>query len=134
MNPKIGKLRNTLLLTLVVALLSFACSGYGAPTLPAVIGSWNLTIETPLGTQEPTLVVRGDASGLTATMTSPQGDVEGTDVSWNDDGTLGFTAEVEAGGQQVRMVFTGTVDGDTMTGVFATDFGDMATTGTRVVE
>jgi len=134
MTPQTGQLRNTLLLALVAALLTFACSGYGAPALPAAVGSWNLSIETPLGTQEPTLVVGGDAAGLTAMMTSPQGDVEGTDVTWNDDGTLGFTAEIDAGGQQLRMVFTGTVEGDAISGVFATDFGDMETTGTRVVE
>lgn len=128
------KIRNYLLLTLAAALLALGCSAYGAPALPAAVGSWSLSIETPLGTQEPTLVVGGDASGLTAMMTSPQGDVEGTDVTWNDDGSLGFTAEIDAGGQQLRMVFTGTVEGDAITGVFATDFGDMQTTGSRVVE
>ncbi len=134
MTPSTGRIRNYLLLALVAALLALGCSAYGAPALPAAVGSWNLSIETPLGTQEPTLVVGGDAGGLTAVMTSPQGEVEGTDVTWADDGTLGFTAEIDAGGQQLRMVFTGTVEGDAITGVFATDFGDMETTGTRVVE
>ena len=128
------RIRHYLLLALVAALLALGCSAYGAPALPAAVGSWNLTIETPLGTQEPTLVVGGDASALTAMMTSPQGEVEGTDVTWNDDGTLGFTAEIDAGGQQLRMVFTGTVEGDAITGAFATDFGDFETTGMRVVD
>ncbi len=134
MTPRTGKLRNTLLLALVAALLTVACSGYGAPALPAAVGSWNMTIETPLGTQEPTLIVSGDASGLMGTMSSPQGDVELTDMSWNDDGTLGFTMAIDAGGQSLSLTFSGMVDGDTLTGAFASDFGDMEANATRVVE
>lgn len=134
MTPQTGKLRNTLLLALVAALLTFACSGYGAPALPAAVGSWNMTIETPLGTQEPTLIVSGDASGLMGTMSSPQGDVELANVTWNDDGTLGFDMDIEAGGQSLSLKFSGTVDGDSLTGSFASDFGDMEANATRVVE
>lgn len=134
MTPETGKLRNALLLALAAALLTFACSGYGAPALPAAVGSWNMTIETPLGTQEPTLIVSGDASGLMGTMSSPQGDVELADVTWNDDGTLGFTMDIDAGGQSLSLTFSGTVDGDSLTGSFASDFGDMEANATRVVE
>ena len=134
MTPTTGKLRNTLLLALVAALLTVACSGYGAPALPAAVGSWNMTIETPLGTQEPTLIVSGDASGLMGMMSSPQGDVELTDVSWNDDGTLGFVMDIDAGGQSLSLTFSGMIDGDTLTGEFASDFGPMEANATRVVE
>ena len=134
MTPTTGTLRNTLLLALVAALLTVACSGYGAPALPAAVGSWNMTIETPLGTQEPTLIVSGDASGLMGMMSSPQGDVELTEMSWSDDGTLGFVMDIEAGGQSLSLTFSGMVDGDTLTGAFASDFGDMEANATRVVE
>ena len=93
-----------------------------------------MTIETPLGTQEPTLIVSGDAGGLMGTMSSPQGDVELADVTWNDDGTLGFSMTIDAGGQQLTLAFTGTVDGDSLTGAFASDFGDMEANASRVVE
>ncbi len=126
--------RNTLLPALAAALLTVACSGYGAPALPAAVGTWNMTIDTPLGTQEPTLVVTGDASGLAATMTSPEGDLEMREVTWNEDGTLGFTMDVDVSGQQMSFAFTGTVDGDSIAGSFASDFGDMEATATRVVE
>ncbi|MCY3928111.1 MAG: hypothetical protein OXG81_07540 [Acidobacteria bacterium] len=134
MTPTTGTLRNTLLLALVAALLTVACSGYGAPALPAAVGSWNMTIETPLGTQEPTLIVSGDASGLMGVMSSPQGDVELTEMSWSDDGTLGFVMDIDAGGQSLSLAFSGMVDGDTLTGAFASDFGDMEANATRVVE
>ena len=128
------KLRNYLLLALVAALLTFACSGYGAPALPAAVGSWNMTIETPLGTQTPTIDVTGDASGLMVAMASPDGSVEATDVTFGEDGSLGFTVVVPAGGQELTLVFSGMVDGDSLNGAFATDFGDMEATATRAVE
>ena len=129
------KLRNYLLLALVAALLTLGCSAYGgAPAPPAAVGSWNMTIETPIGTQTPTLMVSGDATTLMATMISPDGELELTEVTWNDDGSLGFTMDFDAGGQQLHLVFTGMVEGDSLSGAFASDFGDMTATATRVVE
>ncbi len=134
MNPTTGKLRNCLLLALAAALLALGCSAYGAPALPAAVGSWNMSIETPLGTQTPTINVTGDASGLMVAMSSPDGTVEATDVTFGEDGALGFTVSVDAGGQQLTLVFSGMVEGDSLNGTFATDFGDMTATATRAVE
>ena len=134
MNPATGKLRNYLLLALAAALLALGCSAYGAPALPAAVGSWNMSIETPLGTQTPTINVTGDASGLMVGMASEAGEVAATDVTFGEDGSLGFTVEIEAGGQQLTLVFSGMVDGDALNGTFATDFGDMTATATRAVE
>ena len=128
------KIRNHLLLALAAALLAMGCSGYGAPALPAAVGSWNMTIETPLGTQTPTIDVTGDASGLMVSMGSPDGTVEATDVTFGEDGALGFTVDIDAGGQQLTLVFTGMIEGDSLTGAFATDFGDMEATATRAVD
>ena len=134
MNPANGTLRNYLLLALAAALLAAGCSAYGAPALPAAVGSWNMSIETPLGTQTPTINVTGDASGLMVGMASPDGTVEATDVTFGEDGSLGFTVEIDAGGQQLTLVFSGMVEGDALNGTFATDFGDMEATATRAVE
>ena len=134
MTPTTGKLRTYLMLALVAALLVAGCSAYGAPALPAAVGSWNMTIETPIGTQTPTINVTGDASGLMIGMASPDGEVAATDVTFGEDGALGFTVEIEAGGQQLTLVFSGMVDGDSLDGTFATDFGDMTATATRAVE
>ncbi len=134
MNPVTGKSRNFLLLALAAALLALGCSAYGAPALPAAVGSWNMTIETPVGTQTPTINVTGDASGLMVGMASEAGEVAATDVTFGEDGALGFTVEIDAGGQQLTLVFSGMVDGDSLNGTFATDFGDMTATATRAVE
>ena len=134
MNPATGKLRNYLLLALAAALLAVGCSAYGAPALPAAVGSWNMSIETPLGTQTPTINVTGDASGLMVAMVSPDGQVDATDITFGEDGALGFTVVVPAGGQELTLVFSGMVDGDSLNGTFATDFGDMTATAARAVE
>ena len=134
MNPATGKLRNYLLLALAAALLTVGCSAYGAPALPAAVGSWNMSIETPLGTQTPTINVTGDASGLMVAMVSPDGQVDATDITFGEDGALGFTVVVPAGGQELTLVFSGMVDGDSLNGTFATDFGDMTATAMRAVE
>ncbi len=134
MNPATGKLRNYLLLALAAALLTVGCSAYGAPALPAAVGSWNMSIETPLGTQTPTINVTGDASGLMVAMVSPDGQVDATDITFGEDGALGFTVVVPAGGQELTLVFSGMVDGDSLNGTFATDFGDMTATAARAVE
>ena len=134
MNPATGKLRNYLLLALAAALLTVGCSAYGAPALPAAVGSWNMTIETPIGTQTPTVNVTGDASGLMVAMVSPDGQVDATDITFGEDGALGFTVVVPAGGQELTLVFSGMVDGDSLNGTFATDFGDMTATAMRAVE
>jgi hypothetical protein len=93
-----------------------------------------MSIETPLGTQTPTIDVTGDASGLMVAMGSPDGSVEATDVTFGEDGSLGFTVEIDAGGQQLTLVFSGMVEGDSLNGTFATDFGDMEATATRATE
>ncbi len=129
-----GKLRNYLLLALAAALLAVGCSAYAAPALPAAVGSWNMTIETPIGTRTPTINVTGDASGLMAAMVSPEGEVEATDVTFGEDGALGFTVEIDAGGQQLTLVFSGMVDGDSLDGTFASDLGDFSATARRAVE
>lgn len=134
MTSPTGKLRNYLLLALAAALLALGCSAYGAPAMPAAVGSWNMSIETPLGTQTPTIDVTGDASGLMVAMASPDGSVDATNVTFGEDGSLGFTVEIDAGGQQLTLVFSGMVEGDSLTGTFATDFGDMEATATRAVE
>ena len=129
-----GKLRNYLLLALAAALLAVGCSAYAAPALPAAVGSWNMTIETPIGTRTPTINVTGDASGLMAAMVSPEGEVEATDITFGEDGALGFTVEIDAGGQQLTLVFSGMVDGDSLNGTFVSDLGDFSATATRAVE
>lgn len=126
-----------LLVLFSLTLLSIGCaSGGGAaavpppPAIPAAVGSWTLTIDTPAGTQEPALTITGVEGDLAGAFGSPAGQVDLTTVSFAD-GALEFSVTIDIGGQDLTLNFSGTVDGDSMTGSFASDFGDFAATGVR---
>jgi hypothetical protein len=129
-----------LLLLTAISLLGAACaSGTGAgdapaapppPPPPAVVGSWNLTIETPVGTQQSTMVVSGTAEALEGKIVSEQGEAMLRDVVF-DAGKLAFGLTIDAQGQQLDLTFEGTVDGDSLTGSFQSPFGPAPVTGTR---
>ena len=127
-----------LLAILALTLLSIGCASGGggvaaappAPAIPAAVGSWTMTIDTPAGTQEPVLTIAGTEDALSGSFGSPQGDVDLNTVSFADGG-IEFSVTIDIGGQDLTLNFSGTVDGDSMTGSFASDFGDFAATAVR---
>jgi hypothetical protein len=86
-----------------------------------VTGNWKLTIETPNGTGNPSLVLKQDGEKLTGTYKGRFGDsqLEGT-VKGKE---IKFNFKVNAQGQELQVEYAGTVDGDTMKG--KAKFGDM---------
>ena len=128
-----------LLLTLSFLLIASGCASSGssaaaavpaAPPPPAAIGSWSLTIDTPQGTQEPTLEIMGAAGALGGKFSGAQGELAIETVSFMDP-NLSFSVTIDIGGQELELNFEGTVEGDAINGVFKTIFGDFTTTGTR---
>ncbi len=120
--------------TLVFFTIGCASGGAGkAPAAPPVVGTWNLVLETPMGKQEPTFIVTQTDGALSGKFTSPQGEVEVPAIT-DTDGVITFDMNIDAAGQQLLLKFSGTVDGDNMTGKFGSDFGDMPVTGTRAVQ
>jgi hypothetical protein len=100
------------------------------PPPPAIVGSWSLTIETPVGTQESTLIVTGTAELLEGKITSPQGEVALRDIAF-DGGKVTFGMTIDAQGQQMELTFDGTLVGDDLTGAFQSPFGPAPVTGKR---
>jgi hypothetical protein len=96
----------------------------------AIDGTWNLTLETPIGTQESTLEATTSAGALTGTQSSPDGSqpiqdgaVNGDEASWSVNITSPMPMTLE---------FKGMVDGDTMSGsVKLGMFGEARFTGVR---
>jgi hypothetical protein len=97
----------------------------------AVDGTWNLVVNTPMGTQESTLVISTSGSTLTGTQSAGSGEgrpieegtVDGNDISWK----AAITKPMP-----MTLVFTGTVDGDQLTGqVKLGMFGSASFTGSR---
>ena len=93
-------------------------------------GTWNLTLETPIGTQESTLVAQTSGAVLTGTQSSPDGSqpiqdgaVDGDEASWSVSITSPMAMTLE---------FKGVVDGDSISGsVKLGMFGEAKFTGAR---
>lgn len=118
----------TLMAVTLVALLLGACAGMSAPH-PAV-GSWELTIDTPLGAMSSDLAVNED---MTGTMSSQDlGTAPLSQVSLGEQNMLNFAVEIDAQGTAMVLDFSGVVNGDTLTGNFDTDFGAIPVTGQRM--
>ena len=132
---------STLLAMLAIAALAVACGSGGAsvpsappePPVPGAVGTWTFTIETPMGTQNPEVVISGDDSGLMGTFGSPAGTIDMSTVSADGD-MLEFSVTIDIGGQDLTLNFSGTVEGDNISGSFGSDFGDFAATAVRNTE
>jgi hypothetical protein len=88
-----------------------------------VTGVWDMLVESPQGQISVTGTFKQEGEKLTGTQASPMGEVtlEGTVVG----AEIKYQIAIDMQGQQMTIVFAGTVDGDTMSGLF--DFGGMGT-------
>ena len=81
----------------------------------AVDGTWKLTVKTPMGDQESTLVIASSGATLTGTQSGAhgpgrpidEGEVSGNEVSWKAAITKPMAMTLE---------FSGTVEGDSISG------------------
>lgn len=97
---------------------------------PDVTGTWTMDVETAMGSGSPTFELSQDGQTITGTYEGAFGEapvagtIEGSEVT--------LTIEVTAQGQDLKVDYVGTVDGDTMTGkvVFGA-FGEGTFEGTR---
>lgn len=97
----------------------------------AVDGKWEITINSPLGAQKATLDLKTDGASLTGSQQAAQGSgpVENGKVDGN---SLVWSAKISSP-MPMTLDFTGTVDGDKLSGsVKAGSFGSFPFTGGRV--
>ena len=81
----------------------------------AVDGTWNLTVNTPMGEQKSTLVIASSGTTLTGTQSAghgegraiEDGEVNGNEISWKASITKPMA---------MTLHFNGTVEGDTLNG------------------
>ena len=96
----------------------------------AVDGTWNITVNSPMGAQKSTLTFKssgntltGSASGAQGTQEITNGKVDGNNVSWS----LAITSPMP-----MTLEFGGAVDGDKISGnVKAGAFGSFPFSGAR---
>jgi hypothetical protein len=95
----------------------------------SVDGSWNTTINSPMGVQEGTLEITSSGDAFTGKMKGRMGE---QDISGKVDGdTLTWSASITSP-FPMTLEFTVTVSGDTMNGsVKAGAFGSSPLTGVR---
>jgi len=93
-----------------IATLFVSLSAYAAD----VGGTWHLAVDTQAGKGTPTLVLKQDGDTLTGTYTGRFGEVPITGTA--KDAAIEFTFEVSGMMGSARVTYTGTVDGDTMSG------------------
>ena len=96
-----------------------------------VTGKWELTAETPRGTMTTTLVFEQEGTSLKGSIEWQRGTTEfenGT-VEGNH---ITFTIVRSGQGRTFEMAYTGTVEGDTITGVMNTPRGEQPWTAKKV--
>jgi hypothetical protein len=99
-------------------------------TSMAVDGKWEITINSPMGAQKATLDLKADGGTLTGSQQAAQGSgpLENGKVNGNE---LSWSAKITSP-MPMTLDFTGTVDGDKLSGsVKAGSFGSFPFTGSR---
>ena len=110
----------------ILAATSILLAGCVASAPPAV-GVWDIQLNTPLGAQSVVLTVDSDGTG---SLNGAQGQ-QNLDSITLDGNTLGFEISAQPQGQAITLTFSGTIDGDALTGEVTTPMGAMPMTGTR---
>ena len=93
-------------------------------------GTWNTTMNTPMGAQNGTLTLTSSGGSLSGKLASPQGEIEISDGTV-DGNNLAWKASITSP-MAMTLEFSATLDGDSMSGnVKLGAFGNATFTGTR---
>ena len=118
------------ILAAVATLLPLGATGADAPD---VTGTWTMTVETAMGSGNPTFTLSQEGQTVTGTYEGYFGEAPVTGTVEGSEVTLSI--EVTAQGQDMKIDYVGTVDGDSMTGkVVFGEFGEGTFEGTRSQE
>lgn len=93
-------------------------------------GTWNTTMNTPMGAQNGTMELTTDGASLTGKLSGPQGEIELEEGTVDGD-SLTWKASITAP-MAMTLEFSATVAGDEMSGdVKLGAFGNATFSGTR---
>lgn len=87
------------------------------------VGSWTMTMQTPMGEQEAGLILNEDGTGSMKSMMGEL-DISGIVYEGND---VSFSAAMGP----ISIDFAGTADGDTFSGKSISPMGESPVTGVR---
>ncbi len=113
---------------------AFLVLGVAAPAWAQdvdVSGKWQLTSEGPRGTQTSTITFQQEGTALSGRIETRMGwlPFEGGSVEGN---TITFKIVRSMGERSMEMTYSGTVEGDTITGTMSTPRGETPWTAKRV--
>jgi hypothetical protein len=104
-------------------------TGQRAQRAPRAVGSWEMKIKAGEREFTGTLVIAADKEGtLSGKWKSTRGETELKDLTYQR-GQISFKRTFNAGADQRESTFEGTIEGNTMTGVFKSDRGESQGTG-----
>ncbi len=93
-------------------------------------GTWNTTMNTPMGVQNGTMELTTDGANLSGKLSGPQGDIELAERTVDGD-SLTWKASITSP-MAMTLEFSAKVDGDEMSGdVKLGAFGNATFSGTR---
>jgi hypothetical protein len=93
-------------------------------------GTWNTTMNTPMGAQSGTMTLSTDGGSLTGKLSGPQGEIDLEDGTV-DGNSLTWKASITSP-MAMTLEFSATLDGDEMSGdVKLGAFGNATFSGTR---
>ncbi len=118
---------SNLLLASVLAVVALLAS---TAALADVSGTWIMAVETQAGTGSPTFTLTQKGEAVTGTYKGQLGEAPVTGTVKGNDITLTF--KVNAQGQDLEIVYAGTLDGDQVSGkVKLGSFGNGTFTGKK---
>ncbi|MEO5858044.1 MAG: hypothetical protein ABIR33_03755 [Pyrinomonadaceae bacterium] len=110
-------MRKALLSAVFVALFAIAASAQ-----TSVVGDWDGSFNTPGGARPFKLILKVDGEKLSGTVKRANGDVPLTGTIKGDD--INFSYTITYGGNDLTLLFSGKVVGDSMSGTIS--FGGQA--------
>lgn len=114
-------------------LAAAAVAAFASPAFAAdadVTGKWTMTVQTQAGTGSPTFDLKQEGSKITGQYSGQLGEAPVTGTVKGNEVTFGF--KVSGQGQELEVTYTGTVEGDTMSGkVSLGELGDGTFTGKK---
>ena len=105
-----------------VASIVIAGSAFAQPVPVSVAGDWDVTVQSPQGTNTVLVTLKQDGEKLDGLFKSPLGELPFTGTLTGSD--MKFTFSFPVDGQPLLITMTGKVDGDAIAG--KADFGGFA--------
>ena len=114
---------------LLVSILSMAGT-HPSETKADLVGTWTLTIETPMGISNPILTIQKSVDGYVGTYESRRGKRSVEDIAVKGE-AFSFRMLISMPMGDFEMVYEGSIDGGSMSGTIGNPMGEIAFVGRR---